>query len=415
MFREVDVPAKSLLDHVPHSGEDAVREVESRGRALRGLKVLHLSSTSYGGGVAELLYTIVPLLRDAGIDAHWYVIEGAPEAFFEVTKKIHNSLQGMAAPLSETEWNLYVEVNQALASGFPSDDWDVVVVHDPQPAAVRHFLRQSPLAGLSGCRWFWRCHIDISQPLESTWRGLHPYVNLHNGVIVTTGAYGRPEISVPIHEIAPSIDPTSPKNVVKSELEVRETLAAFGLDPSRRMIVQVSRFDPWKDPFGVVDSYRLVKEKHPDVQLALVGAIASDDPEGVRLLADLKREAESDPDIHVLSNEDGVHAPEVAAFQLGADVVVQKSMREGFGLTITEAMWKARPVVAGRATGCALQITDGRDGFLVRTTPECADRITQLLENPELGESLGRAARETVRRRFLSTRHVLDYLTLFAG
>ncbi|HHX25601.1 MAG TPA: glycosyltransferase [Firmicutes bacterium] len=414
MFREVELPEKLLQDQVPYAGEEVVREIRRLAQGMENLSVLHVNSTSYGGGVAELLYTIVPLTRDAGLDARWYVMDNVPTEFFEVTKKIHNSLQGAETPLTDNEWKLYEDVNMKLAEGFPPGPWDVVILHDPQPLATLAFLdnipaSQRPTVG----RWFWRCHIDLSTPLQSTWQRLAGHVNRFDGAIFTSRKYAQEEVKIPVIEITPSIDPTSPKNAPIPDEEGRKIIASFGIDPERPLMVQVSRFDPWKDPFGVVDAYSMLKVKRPNLQLAMVGSIAHDDPEGVELLRKLKESAHQDHDIHVLSNEDGVGAPEVAAFQQLADVVVQKSIREGFGLTITEAMWKMRPVVAGAATGCKLQITDGVDGYIINTTQECSDRVDEILENPDLASRLGRAARETVRGKFLSTGHVANYLRLF--
>jgi trehalose synthase len=416
MFREVELPEKLLKDQVPYAGEEAVREIRRLAQGMKNLSVLHVNSTSYGGGVAELLYTIVPLTRDAGLDAKWYSMDNVPMEFFEVTKKIHNSLQGAETPLTDNEWKLYEDVNMKLAEGFPPGPWDVVILHDPQPLATLAFLdnipaSQRPTVG----RWFWRCHIDLSTPLQSTWQRLAFHVNRFDGAIFTSRKYAQEEVKIPVIEITPSIDPTSPKNAPIPDEEGRKLIASFGVDPQRPFMVQVSRFDPWKDPFGVVDAYSMLKAKRPNLQLAMVGSIAHDDPEGVELLRKLKESAEHDHDIHVLSNEDGVGAPEVAAFQQLADVIVQKSIREGFGLTITEAMWKMRPVVAGAATGCKLQITDGVDGFIINSTQECSDRVDEILENPELTLRLGGAAHETVRRKFLSTGHVANYLRLFAA
>ncbi|HAN87142.1 MAG TPA: glycosyl transferase family 1 [Firmicutes bacterium] len=416
MFRKVEFMEKLLNDHMPYAGEDRIAEIRRLAESLGNLRVLHVNSTSYGGGVAELLYTIVPLMRDAGLDAEWHVIDGVPDEFFDVTKKIHNSLQGAQTPLGDREWCLYEDVNMKLAKAFPRGPWDVVIIHDPQPLAVLAFLDSVPESERPVVdRWFWRCHIDLSTPLDDTWHRLWPYVNEYDGAIVTSRAYARDEIAIPVAEITPSTDPTSPKNLPIPEDEARQMMVSFGIATDRPLIVQVSRFDPWKDPFGVVESYRILKKKWPDLQLAMVGSIAADDPEGIGILAKLKEDAEEDGDIHVLSNEDGVGAREVAGFQQCADVVIQKSTREGFGLTITEAMWKGRPVVAGNATGCKLQISDGEDGFIVKTTEQCAARIDEILEDPDLGARLGEKARETVRRRFLSTQHVMNYLNLFAG
>ncbi|NLB72701.1 MAG: glycosyltransferase [Firmicutes bacterium] len=416
MFREVELPEKLLKDQMPYAGEEAVREIRRLAQGMENLRVLHVNSTSYGGGVAELLYTIVPLMRDAGLDARWHSMHNVPMEFFEVTKKIHNSLQGAENPLTDNEWKLYEDINMKFAESFPPGPWDVVVLHDPQPLATLAFLDNIPesMRPTVG-RWFWRCHIDLSTPLQSTWQGLASYVNRFDGAIFTSRKYAQEEVKIAVTEITPSIDPTSPKNAPIPDEKGRKMIASFGIDPERPLMVQVSRFDPWKDPFGVVDAYLILRDKRPDLQLAMVGSIAHDDPEGVELLSKLKEAAHDDHDIHVLSNEDGVGAPEVAAFQQLADVVVQKSIREGFGLTITEAMWKMRPVVAGAATGCKLQITDGVDGFIINTTQELSDRVDEILENSDLASRLGTAARETVRRKFLSTGHVANYLRLFTS
>ena len=415
IFKRAEIAQKRLDDHAPYAGEAAIADARRLGRALEGARVLHVSSTPYGGGVAELLHTIIPLMRDAGLDAQWFVMNGAPGEFFEATKKIHNTLQGAEDDLTSEEWAVYDDVNRRLAASFPEGPWDFVVVHDPQPLLAGALVRGSVAKRMAqNAKWFWRCHIDLSTPLGSTWERLHPLVNQYDAAIVTSREYAKEEITIPVTEITPSIDPTSPKNLPLDHERAREVLSRFGVDPDRPLLVQVSRFDPWKDPFGVIDAYRAVKAEYPDAQLALVGSIALDDPEGVRLLGDLKQAAGGDPDVHVLSNQDGVHAAEVAAFQQEADVIIQKSIREGFGLTITEGMWKARPVVAGQATGCRLQIEDGLNGYLIGSTEECAARIVQILSDPGPSQALGREARERVRRRFLSTTHLAHYLSLFA-
>ena len=414
IFKRAEIAQKRLDDHAPYAGEAAIADARRLGRGLEGARVLHVSSTPYGGGVAELLHTIIPLMRDAGLDAQWFVMNGAPGEFFEATKKIHNTLQGAEDDLTSEEWAVYDDVNRRLAASFPEGPWDFVVVHDPQPLLAGALVRGSVAKRMAqNAKWFWRCHIDLSTPLGSTWERLHPLVNQYDAAIVTSREYAKEEITIPVTEITPSIDPTSPKNLPLDHERAREVLSRFGVDPGRPLLVQVSRFDPWKDPFGVID-VRAVKAEYPDAQLALVGSIALDDPEGVRLLGDLKQAAGGDPDVHVLSNQDGVHAAEVAAFQQEADVIIQKSIREGFGLTITEGMWKARPVVAGRATGCRLQIEDGLNGYLTGSTEECAARIVQILSDPGPSQALGREARERVRRRFLSTTHLAHYLSLFA-
>ncbi len=273
-FTEVDVTQKRLDAHIPHAGEAAVTDARRLARGLEGARVLHVSSTPYGGGVAELLHTIVPLMRDARLDAHWFVIDGAPGEFFEATKKIHNTLQGMEDDLTPGEWALYSDVNRRLAVNFPEGPWDFVVIHDPQPLLMGALVRGSaPGGGVESAKWFWRCHIDLSAPLGSTWEHLYPWVNRYDGAIVTSREYAKEEMTIPVAEITPSIDPTTPKNLPLDRERARAVLSAFGVDPARPLLVQVSRFDLWKDPFGVIDTYRIVKAEYPDAQLALVGSI----------------------------------------------------------------------------------------------------------------------------------------------
>ena len=266
MFRKVELQEKLLKDQLPYAGEEAVREIRGLAQGIKNLRVLHVNSTSYGGGVAELLYTIVPLTRDAGLDAAWYVMDNVPTDFFEVTKKIHNSLQGAETPLTDKEWELYEDINMKLAENFPPGPWDVVVLHDPQPLATLAFLGTVPESHRPDVgRWFWRCHIDLSTALQSTWQRLVGYVNRFDGAILTSRKYAQGDLAIPVTEITPSIDPTSPKNAPIPDEEGRKMIASFGVDPEKPLMVQVSRFDPWKDPFGVVDAYLMLNADRPNL------------------------------------------------------------------------------------------------------------------------------------------------------
>ena len=407
MLTQVPVSPKSLQAYRSVAGEEAVERILALAEPLRGARVVHVNATAYGGGVAEILQGLVPLMRDVGLEAEWQVIEGADE-FFNVTKAMHNGLQGMDVPFTEEMQAIWRRYNQLNAERFEGE-YDFVVVHDPQPAGLRTYT-----GGAHGRHWIWRCHIDTSAPNPAFWEFLVPFLNAYEAGIFTMREYVGPGLNFPhLAIIAPTIDPLSPKNRPMPLEEAREVVARFGVDPDRPLILQVSRFDPWKDPLGVIDAYRLVKQEVPEVQLALVGAMASDDPEGWFYYDKTLRHAGEDFDIHVLHNFHGVGNEEVNAFQTAADVVVQKSRREGFGLVVTEALWKGKPVVGGRAGGIPLQVLDGQTGFLVTSVEECAEKVLYLLRHPDERAHMGKAAREHVRRHFLITRLLADYLSLF--
>ncbi len=407
MLTQVPVQPKSLQDYRPVVGDDVIDRLYALAEPLRGARVVHVNATAYGGGVAEILQSLVPLMRDVGLDARWEVIEGSDE-FFNVTKTMHNGLQGMDVPFEEEHRAIWVRYNRLNAENF-SGPYDFAVIHDPQPAGLHHFT-----AGKPARHWIWRCHIDTSAPTPAFWEFLVPYLNGYGAGIFTMREYVGPGLHFPhLAIIAPTIDPLSPKNRSMSSDEARRVVARFGVDTERPLMLQVSRFDPWKDPLGVIDAYRLVKAHVPELQLALVGSMASDDPEGWSLYDRTLRHAGEDFDIHVLHNFHGVGNEEVNAFQTAADVVVQKSLREGFGLVVTEALWKGKPVVGGRAGGIPLQVIEGQTGFLVESVEACADRVLYLLRFPEERARMGERGREHVRRHFLITRLLEDYLRLF--
>jgi len=403
----VRVEEKRLDDYRPIVGDEVLEEVRVLAEPLRGARVVHVNATAFGGGVAEILSTLVPLMRDVGLDAEWQVIEGSDE-FFNVTKACHNGLQGMDIPFTMEMQAIWQRYNQRNAAKFEGD-YDFVIIHDPQPAGMLHYHGRG-----GGKHWAWRCHIDTSHPNPAYWSFFAPYITQYDAGIFTMEQYVGPGVAYDhLAIITPTIDPLSPKNTLMPLEKARQIVARFGVDVNRPLITQVSRFDPWKDPLGVIDAYRMVKAQMPEVQLALVGSMASDDPEGWYYVDKTIRHAGEDFDIHILHNFHGVGGLEVGAFQVVSDVVVQKSTREGFGLVVTEALWKGKPVVGGNVGGIPLQVIDGQTGFLVGSVEECAEKTLYLLTHPEEAERMGRAAREHVRRHFLITRHLRDYLQLF--
>jgi trehalose synthase len=366
---------------------------------FQGKRFLHVNSTREGGGVAEILQRMVPLLAGMGIDARWVVIEGDP-FFFEITKKIHNALQGNSEYITEGMWEHYFEVNRRNSSVMDLDA-EMVLVHDPQPAPLIEFRK--------GGHWVWRCHIDVSEPQKVIFDFLSFYARKYESAVFSIPRFAK-ALGIDEFIIPPSIDPVSEKNRDLTEQEVEETLSRFGIDTDRPILLQVSRFDRFKDPTGVIQAYRMVK-KYNDCILVLAGSPATDDPEGERVLSEVREYGKGDPDLHILllppSDKD------INALQRAADVILQKSLKEGFGLTVSEAMWKGKPIVGGAAGGIPLQIIHGVTGFLVHSVEGAAFRVRQILSDPAMGRAMGSAAKEYVRNNFLITRQMRDYLAVW--
>jgi len=408
MLQEVSLGQKSLADYTHIAGKETIERIRELAEPLQGQRVLHVSATAFGGGVSEILYTIVPLMRDIGLDAHWHVIFGKEE-FFNATKLLHNSLQGAEETLSAEQWRVFDEINAVNAEGLEGE-WDTVIVHDPQPIGLRRGAAEK------GRNWIWRCHIDLSEPNPEPIARLLPMIEEYDATVwhmpayVPQGVDGHNGVRI----IPPAIDPLSPKNMAFSPDDAAFVCRQFGIDVDRPLLTQVSRFDPWKDPMGVIDAYRIVHERVPDVQLALVGSMATDDPEGWEFFQHTFEYADGDEDIKILNNLNNVGAIEVNAFQSQSDVCLQKSIREGFGLTVTEALWKGRPTVAGNVGGIPLQIVDGESGYLVDSSEQCAERCLEILADPELGKQLGRAGKEHARHEFLSPRLLRDWVELLS-
>ncbi|MGH2984119.1 MAG: glycosyltransferase [Solirubrobacterales bacterium] len=409
MLQEVALGSKSLADYTHLAERGVVQEIRTLAEGLNGKRILHVSATAFGGGVSEILYSLVPLMRDIGLDVSWQVIMGREE-FFNATKLLHNSLQGDPNTLTSNEWELFDHYNEMNARSLDGD-WDVIIVHDPQPIGIRHS------AADRGKHWVWRCHIDLSEPNPNPIERLLPLISEYDATVwhmeqyVPDGLDGHGGVRI----VPPAIDPLSPKNMALSPDDASYVCDQFGIDVDRPLICQVSRFDPWKDPIGVIDAYRIVTKELPEVQLALVGSMATDDPEGWEFFQRTYEYAGGDPDIKILNNLNNVGAIEVNAFQSQSDVVMQKSIREGFGLTVTEALWKGRPTIGGDVGGIPLQIVDGQDGYLVSNSKDAAQRSIEILSDPELGRRLGRAGKERTRERFLTPRLLLDWLRIFTA
>jgi len=377
--------------------------LQNLGRMLKGKSFLHINSTKEGGGVAEILQRMIPLFLELEIDARWEVITGDAR-FYDTTKKIHNTLQGNEDTITDAAWGHYDEVNKKNASRLNLSA-DAVLIHDPQPAALINYRRK----GKKG-HWFWRCHIDVSHPNMEVFSHLLPHCKKYEATVFSVAKFAK-KISGNEFIIPPSIDPLSDKNRELEPEEISEVAGRLGIPTDRQILLQVSRFDRFKDPIGVINAYKMVK-KYNDCILVLAGSPATDDPEGQEVLEEVKNYAADDPDIYILllppfSDRD------INALQRMATVVLQKSLKEGFGLTVSEAMWKGKPVIGGAVGGIPLQIVHGVTGFLVHSTDGAAFRIRQYLNNPDMARRMGEAGREYVRENFLLTRQARDYLVLW--
>lgn len=389
-----------LDDYVPFIGDKVADRIRQKAEFTQGLRVVHVNSTLYGGGVAVLLDSLTLLMKSVGIRVEWDVIQGAPD-FFGITKRMHNALQGAEIDFSREEIMIYEQINYKNSLRNRLDEADFVVIHDPQPLPmVQYVTRKSP--------WIWRCHIDLSQRQPKIWKYLRTYIKQYDAIIFSIPEY-RQKLRKPQLFFLPAIDPFS---ITNQEMTVEETdrkLAEYGIPTDLPLVVQISRFDRWKDPEGVIRVFRKVRKK-VDATLVLVGNIATDDPEGEEVYRAMLSAREER--IMIFSVEDTAL---VNALQRRASVILQKSIREGFGLTVAEAMWKGTPVIGGNVGGIRYQIQNGENGYLVSSDQEAAQRLTQLLENPNLRMKLGEQARETVRAKFLMTRLLEQYLDLFAS
>jgi trehalose synthase len=399
---------ESLLEQYARIvGNEVVDHLRQLAEPLKGMKILHVNSTKEGGGVAEILNRLIPLKQELGIDAEWEIVTGEKD-FYQCTKKMHNSLQGTRDDISpsllktyeETNFRNYERLRDKLLGA------DLVFIHDPQPAAM-----------ISQCserrnKWLWRCHIDVSRPYRPVWKYLREYIKSYDASIWSLSDFAQP-LEQPMYLIPPSIDPLSEKNMPLPEKEIRDFFRSWGISHNIPVLTQVSRFDRFKDPIGVIESYRLVK-KYVPVQLVLAGGGASDDPEGEQVLSEVRAYAGEDPNVHVLELPPDAHRA-INALQRGSDIILQKSLKEGFGLTVTEALWKGKPVIGGDTGGIRLQVIDHFSGFRVNTPEGAAMRIRYLLKHPEIRKNIGKNARQFVLENYLITRQLREYLTLVVG
>ena len=410
ILEEVSVKKKNINKYRRVVGAEVIGGLESFSSPLKGKRVVHVNSTAKGGGVAEILMSLVPLQRSLGVDSKGYVVN-PPAKFFEITKKFHNALQGANIKFSKSELDYYLKVNRQFAEELGKLETDLFVIHDPQPMAAWHFIRSaSPAGGLP--KAISRIHIDLSTPNEKLLKFLLPYLTEYDKVIFSLNSFvpkGLPISKVAI--IPPAIDPLVPKNKPMSLKAARKVLVGLGLDIKRPIVAQVSRFDPWKDPTGVINAYRLARKKIVGLQLILLGnATAKDDPESAMMIEKVKKHAGEDPDIHLVNVDNNML---VNAVQTGADIVLQKSIREGFGLTATEALWKSKPVIAGNVGGLALQIDNPHNGILVEKANTAADAIVKLSNDKHFATRLGREGHRVVLKKYLITRLLRDHHRLY--
>ena len=416
MYLKLDHPPISLDAYRPYMDSEMADELSSVAAELRGLRVAHLNATAIGGGVAEILQSMVPLFNALGILTERIVINPTEAEFFQVTKKIHNLLQGAEGSLSERELEVYYDNLRQVAKAMRRDELsaDVWFMHDPQLLPLAGMLQQG--RSCNSGTWLWICHIDLTHPNQSAIDSLLPMLQDYHHLIFSLQQYVpvRQVADKPVYIAPPAIDPLAEKNNPVDQREAWDIVASMGIDRNRPLITQVSRFDLWKDPWGVIDAFRLARESMPEIQLALLGlSQATDDPEAGEILNSVLAHADGDPDIHLFHDPDSLPVANdlaVNAFQMASSVLVQKSTREGFGLTVTEGMWKGKPMIGGNAGGIRIQIDDGANGYLVSSPEECARRIVTLLQDNALASYIGAAGRASVRRRFLLPRLALDYL-----
>jgi trehalose synthase len=403
--------AKSLQDMMAAyravTSDNVIHQLEQLALPLKGARVLHINSTKQGGGVAEILHKLIPLKQALGIEADWEIITGNQD-FYECTKGFHNALQGMRHPISDRLLQNYEKTNQENAERLQAklQDADFVFIHDPQPAPLLHYTHQRQ------GKWIWRCHIDASKPYREVWKYLREWIFPYDASIFSLPEFAQP-LPHPQYIIAPSIDPLSDKNCPLPKNEIQRVYTQFNLDPDLPMLTQISRFDRFKDPLGVIEAFKLVSKLTP-LQLVLAGGGASDDPEGEAVLNEVRQAANGVSNIHVLLLPADANRT-INALQSASDIIMQKSIKEGFGLTVSEGMWKGKAVIGGDTGGIRLQVINHYTGFLVRTPEGAALRTRYLLHRRDKLKEMGMRAKRFVRENFLITRHLREYLTLMVG
>lgn len=396
---------KSIDQYADIIGQESVNRIKGIAERLLGSKIIHINSTRSGGGVAEILQNLVPLAESLNLGVSWLTMQGTT-SFYEVTKKFHNALQGMNTSLSDDMKDEYVNFNKQFFENIDLDS-DLIFIHDPQPLPLIEFSRENSK------KFLWRCHIDLTNANTAYWNYVRQFIEKYDVLVFSLDKYVREDVRYKkILIIPPSIDPLADKNRYLSPDEILHYLNKFDIDPESPIMTQVARFDYWKDPLGVIDCYNLAKKKVPKLQLLLIGSFPQDDPEGEEWYNKTLEKSKNSNNIHILTDRDGVRDLEVNAFQRASSVVIQKSIREGFGLSVTEALWKGVPVVATRVGGIPLQVINNVTGFLVNSTEEAAEKIIQLVKHQYLARILGMEGEEHIKRNFLITRQLQDYLKI---
>ena len=410
MLPSVHTPVKKLTAYRKYTTAEQLKEIKQLAARLKGLKLNMVNATPRGGGVAEILKSLVPLMKGLGLKVEWYTIPGR-EDFFKITKEMHNALQGKAYDFPFSHRKRYLRHMERSAAQMCNMKADIWLIHDPQPAGVIQFL---PRFHPSICQ----LHIDLTSPNQEVWDFVAGYLEMYDRIIVSSKEFVKEEIKEKVIVFPPAIDPLTPKNQPLDLVSAESIVKSFGLNPKKPLISQISRFDPWKDPLGVIKAYYAAKKVIPDLQLAMVGLfLAHDDPEAMKVYRRVKKETKKDPDIFLFSDPNILGGLRVDTFvnaiQVASDLILQKSIKEGFGLTLTEAMWKRKPVIGGKAAGLRAQINNGRNGFLAGSVQETAKRVVELLNNRELAKRMGQRAHLSVKKRFLLPRLLKDYLKLF--
>jgi trehalose synthase len=397
---------RTIEDYRDIVGDEVISNIYRKARKFYGKRILEINSTYSGGGVAEMLSSFIHLLNDIGIETDWDILHGSPD-FFEITKKFHNALQGNPMDLTEIKRHVYLQTNEEFYM-YTHINHDLVIVHDPQPLPlIKFYKKRQP--------WIWRCHIDISNADNDLWNFLKPFILRYDMTIFSNETYKKNDLPVDQKIIYPAIDPLSTKNIDISDEVIEKTFRKYNIKTDKPLITQISRYDPWKDPEGVLETFKLVKEK-VDCRLILCGSMATDDPEGLSIYESIKSKANKlirSGDVVLLNTENNTL---VNSLQRRSAVIVQKSIREGFGLTISEALWKETPVVASNVGGIPVQIINGENGFLVDPydIKDCANKIITLLQNPAVAKDMGKKGKEIVRKNFLITRLIQDYLDMLS-
>jgi len=407
MFSPIEVGKKALDNYISTAGERKIQEIKHLAEKVSGARVLHINPSAFGGGVAETLFTLVPLMRDVGLNVDWLAIQG-DEKYLKISENIYRALKGKKIEITSEMWKSYIDFLKEHINKI-EDKYDYIIIHTSDPLGAVTFRDKF------SAKWIWRCDLDTGSPDPEAWKLLHPVIQQYDGGIFTMKHFMKADINIKDFVISPpSIDPLNLKNSILSPEEYKKIVRKMGVNPDKPIIMQLSSFHPSRDPVGIIDSYRIVSREIPDVQLVLLTFISSNDPNSWKYYEKTLRHAGEDYNIHFLSNMNGAGSIEGNAFQRAASIVLKKSLKDNFGVVVLEGLWKEKPIVASNVDGISIQVIEGVNGFLVDTVEEFAEKIIYLLQNPEAAGKMGRRGKEYVRENFLITRQLKDYLTILA-